>query len=85
MSASYNHKMEVRKGREVERLALLAAKELFSRYSSCDNKKEMPALKSIRDAILRSRPNDVKKKNPKEQTDAWFETLARQLLCGLFK
>jgi len=79
MSISYNHKIEVRKGREIERRALSAAKELFLRYSSYDRKKEMSPLKAIRDAIIKSRLTDIKKDQPEVQTDAWYETLARQL------
>jgi hypothetical protein len=85
MSASYKHKIEVRQARDIERKALVAAKELFSRYSSCDRKKEMPALQSIRDVIIKTRRDDINKDKPGEQTDLWYKSLANQLLSGLFK
>lgn len=85
MSDTYNRKIEIRKGREMERQALRVAKELVSRYSSCnDMKKQMPVIRDIRDAIIQSRPKDVQKEQPEAQTDVWYETLSKLLLGGLF-
>ena len=58
---------------------------MFNRYSSCNWEDEKLNLKKIKDVILNTRRKDIENKKPKELSCLWYETLAIELVSGVFK
>ena len=83
MSEVYNQKMKIKNQRVHQRAALKLAKQFFTRFSASSPKKERSLVTQIRNVILKTQKEALRKVERGEQpSNQWYQHLSIELCSG---